>query len=314
MLYWLWLNIDNYANTSRSMERCEVITISRRNIFEIVNDSFDLSRELSRMKRLFEEEDTVDVGAWVYTSILNYVDSSGFSEWKNRGRCVDADDFLSLLRYETLWDTASTNPDDFFTLVELIYNFWYITDRQTCASKALDEHGRNFVLLKTILDDCLAHYGYKGKYFCDCEQLIVIEDKPEATAVAEIVSPEHAPKVLRYNHFTLKGDLQAKRGILLALGSELEPKRQQLRRIDSSLEDDIFFMLNNLHIRHNNKTADDKYYRQVVADMDNSTLEHWYDELYQMMLLAYLQLDQVGRNEKVRELKQTVSKKQVQQM
>jgi hypothetical protein len=70
-------------------------------------------------------------------------------------------------------------------------------------------------------------------------------------------------------------------------------------------------MLNNLHIRHNNKTADDKYYRQVVADMDNSTLEHWYDELYQMMLLAYLQLDQVGRNEKVRELKQTVSKKQV---
>lgn len=286
-----------------------MITISRKNIFEVVNSSFNLSHELSRMKRLFEEEEIVEIGGWIFTSVRGYVGSSGFSDWKNRGRCVDADDFLSLLGYETLWDTAGTNPNDFFTLVEIIYNFWHIVDRQTHTSNMLDERGRSFVLLKTIMDDCLAHYGYRAKYFSDSEQLIVIEDKPEATAVAEIIHPELSHKVLRYNHFMLKGDLQTKKEILLALGSELEPKRQQLHEVDSVLESDIFFMLNNFNIRHNNKTADDKHYRQVVADMDNSTLEHWYDELYQMMLLAYLQLDQVDRSKKVRELKQTIAQK-----
>lgn len=53
----------------------------------------------------------------------------------------------------------------------------------------------------------------------------------------------------------------------------------------------------------------DKNYRKVVADMDDSTLEHWYDELYQMILLAFLQLDQVDRNAKILELKQTISSK-----
>ena len=286
-----------------------MITISRKNIFEVVNSSFNLSHELSRMKRLFEKEATVSIGAWEFTPVLNYVRFYGFSDWENRGRCIDADDFLSLLGYETLWDTAGTNPDDFFTLVEIIYNFWHIVDRQTHASNMVDERGRSFTLLKTIMDNCLAHYGYRAEYFSDSEQLIVIEDKPEATAVAEIIRPELSRKVLRYNHFMLKGDLQTKKEILLALGAELEPKRQQLRETDSVLESDIFFMLNNFNIRHNNKTADDKYYRQVVADMDNSTLEHWYDELYQMMLLAYLRLDQVDRSKKVRELKQSIAQK-----
>lgn len=36
--------------------------------------------------------------------------------------------------------------------------------------------------------------------------------------------------------------------------------------------------------------------------MKNSTLENWYDELYQMILLAYLLMDNQDRNVKVDEL------------
>ena len=197
-----------------------------------------------------------------------------------------------------------------FTLVEIIYNFWYIANRAARVSiYGFDEEQRKFFILRRIMDNCLSHYGYKGEYFPDLEQLIVIEDKPEATAVAEIVPNEISLKVLRYNHFSLKGDLQAKKEILLALGEQLEPKRKQLSCIASDLADNIFFMLNNLHLRHNNKVYGDKNYRKVVADMDDSTLEHWYDELYQMILLAFLQLDQVDRNAKILELKQTISSK-----
>lgn len=282
--------------------------MSRKNIFEMVAEIFDVSIELDRMYRLFEKRGIVS--SYPYTNTLrDYIKNVGFSTWRNRGRCVDLNDFLSLLDYDALWQSAQTDVQDLFTLVEIIYNFWYVAERKVNASYGSGDSGRDFRLLKKILDDCLAHYNYKGEYFRDLEQLIVIEDKPEATAVAESVDNDLGYKVLRYNHYMLKGDLQAKKDILLALGADLEPKRKQIQAIDKDLEDGIFYILNNLNLRHNNKTVGDKNYRQAVADMDDVTMEGWYDELYQMMLLAYLQLDQVTRAAKVKMLKQTVTPK-----
>lgn len=275
----------------------------------MVAEIFDLSRELKRMRRLFENDATVYVPIEGYYTVRGYVKEHGFSHWRNRGRCVDANDFLSLLEYDKLWDSAKNNMQDLFTLIEIIYNFWHIAESRTSASYGSDDRSRSFGLLKKIMDECLANYNYKAQYFPSRELLIVIEDKPEATAVAEIIERDLSYKVLRYNHYMLKGNLQAKKEILLALGTDLEPKREQIKTIDAKLEDGIFYILNNLHLRHNNKTEGDKWFKQAVADMDNNTLEHWYDELYQMMLLAYLLLDQVDRNKQVKELKELVSPK-----
>ena len=281
--------------------------MSRKNIFEMVAEVFDLSKELTRMRRLFEQELIVGYSYGRKASVLEYVRKEGFSGWKNRGRCVDVNDFFSLLDYKVLWATAVGDMNALLTLIEIVYNFWYITDRNTSLQYLQDSDGRDFVLLKKIMDECLAQYNYKGEYFPDLQQLIVIEDKPESTAVAEIIDNNLSYKVVRYNHYMLKGNLQAKKDILLALSADLEPKRDQIKAVDAKLEDGIFYILNNLHLRHNNKTVGDKWFKQAVADMEDATLEHWYDELYQMMLLAYLQLDQVERNRNIKLLKQTIT-------
>ena len=52
-----------------------------------------------------------------------------------------------------------------------------------------------------------------------------------------------------------------------------------------------------------------KKYNKFAADMDEETTEFWYGELYQMMLLAYLEMDQAERNEKVSVLKTMVNSK-----
>ena len=286
--------------------------MSRKNIFDLVSTSFHVDHELDRIRRLFIEEKPV----FVYSirtdcSVLRYVDKYGFYQWRNRGRCIDVNDFLSVLGYDELWNSAPSNLQDFLTLIEIVYNFcWIVKNASSKGKVSIDRfQEKHFAILEETLKECLSHYNYKGKYFNDLEQLIVIEDKPEATAVAEIVDNELGYKVLRYNHYMLKGDLQEKKDILLALGADLEPKRKQIQAIDKDLEDSIFYILNNLNLRHNNKIVGDKNYRQAVADMDDITLESWYDELYQMMLLAYLQLDQVTRAAKVKMLKQTVTPK-----
>ena len=132
---------------------------------------------------------------------------------------------------------------------------------------------------------------------------MITEKNAAVTAVAECVDEELAYQIVKYNHYTLKGDISKKKEILLKLGSELEPKRKQLSPINSQLETNIFFMLNNLNIRHNNRSKKDKNYKEYVAKMKKNKLEEWYDELYQMMLLAMLELEQVERNQKINELK-----------
>lgn len=276
--------------------------MSRKNIFDIAAESFDLKLELKRIKYMFEDKGILYSVKQGYISILSFVRKEGFYHWKNRGRCVNADDFLARLNYDNLWESATTNLVDMLLLLEIVYNFCCIASSHFHSKTAETVHELN--QLKKMLDECLAHYNYKGVYYREFEQLIVIEDKPEVTAVVEITEKPISHEVLRYNHFALRGNIKEKKNILRNMGDDLEPK---LNKITNSLEDDISFMLNNLNIRHNNTEEGNKYYKPGVAKMDNATLESWYDELYQMMLLAYLQLDQIGRNARIKELKKTIN-------
>ena len=105
----------------------------------------------------------------------------------------------------------------------------------------------------------------------------------------------------------MKGDLDIKRSTIIALADKLEPQRKTLGQINSSLESDLFFLLNNINLRHNNSDpAGGKKYHPVVAGMSNDELEKWYDEIYQMCLLAFLELDNADRKDKINKLKQDI--------
>ena len=64
-------------------------------------------------------------------------------------------------------------------------------------------------------------------------------------------------------------------------------------------------MLNNMNIRHNN-ISEGKNYKDAVSKMNESTIEEWYDETFQLILLAFLELDNEERLSKIGELKTIV--------
>ena len=163
----------------------------------------------------------------------------------------------------------------------------------------------NFFHLRDVMLDNLEKYNHKA--YIDDERILIIEDKPEVTAVAEIVEQDLAIDIIRYNHRSLQGELDLKKNILLSLGAELEPRRRELQALNKQLSEDIFFMLNNLNVRHNNRSKKDKNYKEYVAKMRKDRLEKWYDELYQMILLAMLLLDNTDRMAKVKDLKNKIT-------
>lgn len=277
----------------------------RKSIFDIVAESINMESEANRLIAMSSEEGVLVIGFANHT-LFDYVDEYCFEEWAHRGHFVDVDDFLEALDFEHLKEKATYDVDALLTLIELIYNFWELSHKQFYDGENAHDLRwcGNYYHLKNVMDDVLDQFNHVAYINDEQECVLVVEDKPEITAAAEIMpTPALAVEVVRYNHHTLRGEVELKKKILLTMGTELEAKRKKLHAINATLESDIFFMLNNLNIRHNNKSKGDKNYKEYVAKMRKERLEKWYDELYQMMLLAFLLMDNVERTRKVNELK-----------
>lgn len=274
----------------------------RKSIFDIVTKSINISNEVDRIFTMSLKEKIL-YNSYVYYTLFDFVDDFCFKKWEHRGHFVDVKDFVEALDYNNIRNDAKNgNIDAFMILIELTYNFWNLAYRNLMDKNTGTKWQNNFFHLRDVMLDNLEKYNHKA--YIDDEQVLIIEDKPEVTAVAEIVEDELALDIIRYNHRSLRGEVELKKSILISLGAELEPKRKELQQLNKQLSEDIFFMLNNVNIRHNNRSKKDKSkYKEYVAKMNKIRLEKWYDELYQMMLLAFLLLDNVDRTASIKELK-----------
>lgn len=278
----------------------------RRNIFDIASQNTTMASEVGRLITMATKEDTICVNTYGDKTLFEYFDEYCFEDWMQRGHFVDLDDFLKCIGFDNLKRSATEDVEEFLTLIELIYNVWVLVNVDVANYDKMGyklEWEGNYYHLKKVMDDILGQYNYTAYVDKKNEKVLVIENTPGVTAVAEIVEPSLALEVIKYNHYALKGEIELKKSILLKMAQQLEPQRKSLHAIDSKLEDNIFFMFNNLDLRHNNRSANDKSYKEYVAKMKKRDLEKWYDELYQMVLLAFLLLDNVDRTEKVKELK-----------
>lgn len=189
-----------------------------------------------------------------------------------------------------------------------------------------------FPKIKERIDYFLAKTNHELKKLEDGRQ-IIIEKNVYASEVSQIVSEtsiEDAIKVLEYNHFLNKGNIQRKKEILLSLAGYLEPYLKkfddpeklpkELKGIYNELKivlqtkgadtdkkgnqipkkiavfDNLSEMYNKGGLRHNN----DKQYH---LDMNDEELEQWYDNIYSSTLFVILSLE-MGKNlSKLNELK-----------
>lgn len=277
----------------------------RKSIFDIASASINISNEVDRIVSMSVEEKNTYYPPYDLT-LFEFVDQRCFRDWSYRGHFVNVKDFLEAVNYNEIIKSAKNGDTEaFMILIELTYNLWSLAYHDIIDKDSLSEWNNNFFHLRDVVLDNLEKYNHKA--YIDDERILIIEDKPEVTAVAEIIEQDLAIDIIRYNHRSMQGEIELKKKILISLGSELEPKRKKLQVLNKQLSEDIFFMLNNMNLRHNNRSKKDMgKYKEYVAKMTKARLEKWYDELYQMMLLAFLLLDNVDRTENVKELKEKI--------
>ena len=266
----------------------------RKNFAQVLREAkVDIRKEYDTLFDLAygEQEDSISF----HDTVNRY-----FQNFPFRGTCIDLDDFNKTHGFHFEPHPKNFDMDYLVTFCEYIYNLSFALMACTGAWRSMSS---NFLIEQ--VDRVIESIGYTSTQ--QDGFTIFVEKSPAATSVSETLPAPTSYKVIAYNHHSMQGNLQEKRATLLELANILEPQKPALRSANKDLASDLFYLFNNLDIRHNNSdpNAGPKH-KPEVSNMETSTIEQWYDETYQMCLLAFLSIDHIERKKRFDTLKASI--------
>ena len=285
--------------------------MARKTIFELYQMNNDMGRDFSRISLLEKSDKCV----FKHSNLNNGysiwdIFERGFREWKQRGRCISLSDYLATIDFKSIEAGATLFTDYLISYIELVYNAWFFADKEVQQHKTTIRWGYDGKELQRLMDEILSEMNQKAYYDPETEQCLIGEDSAQVTAAVEATEPETASQILHYNHRQLAGEISKKKIILQNLAKYLEGRESELKSINMQLFTDLNTAFNNLDIRHNNIVQRESFdYKEKLAQMPPEELEKWYDDVYQLILLAILEMDNVERRKRLRTLIQDINPK-----
>ena len=309
----------------------------RQNYFEFIKSMrFDAKKEIDIVKKILQE----DIYIKNYKTNLQEFFSDGYKKYypvEKKGQHVTFEEKFTVI-YQRF-----TGVDCLYTVFEFILDLYseiinkdkfainYVTSKELEEiddySGWIPETEDEFEIWAEVRDHTslidqydklrerilysLDKTNHEWKTLQD-DNIIIVEKNVYASEVSQIVSEtniEDAIKVLEYNHFSNKGNIQRKKEILISFANYLEPLRDELNAFEELKEvmkvngkkiiavEQLFGMYNNLGLRHNN----DKQYH---LNMNDEELEQWYDDIYTSTLFVILSLDEARILSKLKNLRE----------
>ncbi len=263
----------------------------RKNIFEILDDMYDIKIEINKIDFLFKE------ALLIVQNQLNFQQQKGnveaviedklFFVWKQRGSCLNCEE----MRRKLGINITKYGLDDIIIRLEYYLNIINLANTKLGYPNC--QKTQQFVILEDNIKILLDHLNYECLSIPEEEKVLLVPKNATATSVAEISSKDTALAILMYNHASLKGDLSQKRNLLLKIYLEYETLLKKGITGFSEYFDKTRGLINKLNIKHNNK--------KEIENLDNEQLEEWYDELYQLLLFCVLIKDNKERKDKAEE-------------
>ncbi len=271
----------------------------RRNFAQVLKEGkIDLKNEYSKLYDLFYGKDRRDE-----KSVADIVSSNVHSIYFCQ-TCLSLEEFDELHNIHFEKQPQDFDIDYLVSFCEYVFNFIAQLSDNFFYSSFSKIQFVDYIYRVTML------IGYQSVSEDGITIFVPKDNVAIAVSQSELIPDGMSYKVISYSHYSMKGNLEEKKVTLQALANALEPYEKKLSQLDNSFKSDLFYALNSFNIRHNNVTPTDKTnYKKVIADMTNEELEHWYDEIYQMCLLAFMRLEQNDRKKEFDEVKSKIEAK-----
>jgi len=283
------------------------------NIFEMLNNKFDLKEKIKNLSKLFLEKNYFASGGY-YTTFDDYFNNYYFRKWKYSYGCYDLQEFKNKIGLSYSWDFMDQNDKFFYAENEVsainFLQYAYNATRFVRESINKDTGHINsdmqefYDIFNNQFNYILSKIGQKLIKDPKEDYYILVPSNNKTTRCAEIQNKNNTAFLLyEYTSSLLIGNVARKKEILKLLANEVEPiVTAGLAKYNSGPVHDVFFelnsCLNNFNIRHNNSDPrKPKYYHNKLQIFTDNDYEEIYDATYDLILDAYL-LDEYSNKTK----------------
>lgn len=280
--------------------------MARKNIFQLVDESYDIQNEIIKISTLFELEYYFNMEDGDYT-FKSLVEEELFYDWKFRGTCVTVKEYLERAQADISPHTVRWNslPEKIIiNYLEVLENFILLLNNN--AEYLSEEYGCTcYSTFNSVFIDLINTLEKKlglTTRTMDDRVLLYPENATLEKAIESCDDEAVQWEMIRYVREKL--GLSEKRKVLTELGNHIEPilKSRALQKAGyNQLESDVGFMLNSFHVRHNNKVGAKA--QDYIVSLNNAQLEEWYDKLYNAILAVIIINDHIPTQTGIESLK-----------
>ncbi len=261
----------------------------RKSIIDKINNaSINYSDEMIRVELIFSKAPIVEhifagnfgLPAANMITIEKYINDFLFIKYEYAGTYISVRDMRSSLGI-TEKDLNKNNKEKLLLYYEFILNMISLLNRKLLPTDRYNQNSVNKILnnIQIVLEKLNYKIAKENNY------IYIVEKDICSSAISELY-PELSETVIEYRRYDLKGNIVTKRNILQALSLKLEGIESKLKGTTyNPLVKDLKNLYNNLHIRHNNFGENPN---NNIIEMDDKTLENWYDITYDTTLTALM--------------------------
>jgi len=276
--------------SDKEEQKLEIPSV-RSNMYDIIKGRrFNVVKEYARIWSLFNSAD--NIGPCI-TPLISLVDGNiQFFPDSFKNRALSLDDFNDTYGFKFNQPNESTTVQELISYCEYVVTLCDHLWKYASISLDYESEYLKDDLYRTV-EGCMDELGLIA---AKREEITIFVDKdPTVIAVAELVDEALAYDVKAFIHKQTKGDLQKKKTILKYLADDIEPQRNKLNSINKTLATNLFQMFQKF-VRHNNN---DNLY---ISSISPKEVEECYDDIYQMWLLAKLEIDNLERRKRVEDV------------
>ncbi len=276
--------------------------MARKNIFQLVEESYNVQDEIRKINRLFTNEKYFEAG-YTYYSLNQLLEDFLFTDWKYRGTCITIEEYF-VRANANISNSIKNSEEVIINNLEVMENFakLYFDNSDELYSKHNIQY---YAIFNDVFCDLIntleKRMGLTTREYKD--RVVIYPQNASLEKAIDLCEDEDVQwQLIRYVREDLK--MAEKRNILTALGSYIEPilKARSLQNAGyKQLESDVGFMLNCFHVRHNNK--DGAKAQDYIVTLSEKELEEWYDKLYNAIISVIIINDHISAQTELATLK-----------
>ncbi len=260
--------------------------MARKNIFQLVEENYDIKSEVAKIYDLYKNGGYFTSQYRSYT-LSDLVEVYLLEEWKYRDTCIDVDEYLERVDADVS-DEDDITEERIINFLEVVENFikLYFDNAEELYNQDEIEYYADFTdTFENLIKTLEKRMGLTTREYKD--RIIIYPKNAPLEKVVDICDDEDVQwELIRYVREELS--LSEKRKSLAYLATNLyieEDKNEKDEKI-KKLVNKANNILNNLHIRHNNKTG--KWENKALEGISEKDAISLCDMVYNEMLTIVL--------------------------